>query len=170
MTTVFLVLHVLAAIIAIGPIAVAGSLFPRAVRQLAAAGPSGAAGESDVGAPGGTPGRAEALANARLLHRITKIYAVVGAAIPAMGLIVAIRMNILGHGWLLTSIALTLAAALVLAFLVLPHQARVVESAELAQDVDASSAARLAMLTGTFNLLWFLVAVLMVAQPRLPSL
>ncbi|MBE1531508.1 hypothetical protein [Actinomadura algeriensis] len=136
MTDLLLTLHVLAAILAIGPVSVAGSLFPRYARE----------------------GNAGVMA---LLHRICRSYALVGVAVPVFGFATGATLGALTQAWLLTSIALTAAAAALLAFAVLPVQGRV-----LAGQVPGERAAgRLAMVTGIFNLLWTIVAVLMIVRP-----
>ncbi|QFG23935.1 hypothetical protein [Actinomadura sp. WMMB 499] len=136
MTEVLLTLHVLAALLAIGPVAVAGSLFPPYARE----------GNTGVMA---------------VLHRICRGYALVGVAVPLFGFATGAMLGVLTQAWLLASIALTAAAAALLAFAVLPGQGRV-----LAGDVPGERAAgRLAMLTGIFNLLWTVVAVLMIVRP-----
>jgi hypothetical protein len=151
-TKILLILHVLAAIIAIGPVSVAGSMFPAAARR--------AAGASD---------QREAVAPVRVLHRICRVYAVLGLAVPVFGFATASGLHVLGSPWLITSIALTGAAALVLALLVLPAQERLlaelVEPAIATTIIDRALTARLAMLTGVFNLLWATVTVLMIVRP-----
>jgi hypothetical protein len=168
-TKVLLSLHVLAAIIAIGPVTVAASMFPAALRR------------SD-------------LAAMRTLHRICRVYAVIGLAVPVFGLATAQSLGVLGSAWLLTSIALTAAAAAVLGFLVLPAQSDVLSSDVLSSDVlrpdvlgsdvlgsdvsssgrraaaasppaETGSPARLGMTAGLFNLLWAVVVVLMIVRP-----
>ncbi|MQY04216.1 hypothetical protein [Actinomadura macrotermitis] len=131
MAELLLSVHVLAAILAIGPVAVAASLFPRHARE---------------------PG-----AGAALLHRVCRVYAVVGITVPVFGFATAAQLGVLGDAWLLTSIALTAAAAAVLAFAILPTQRRL-----LAAPGDTG---RLAMATGIFNLLWAVVVVLMIVRP-----
>ncbi|MFF9585822.1 hypothetical protein [Streptomyces achromogenes] len=143
MTKFLLAVHVIAAILAIGPVAVAASMFPPAARRALAAGP-------------GT----DALATPRLLHRICRVYAVVGVVVPVFGFATASEMGVLGSPWLIVSIALTALAALVLAALVLPAQ-----SALLEESAASGRAARLAMATGVFNLLWAAVTVLMIVRP-----
>ncbi|PSR63341.1 MULTISPECIES: hypothetical protein [Nocardia] len=143
MTKVLLSLHVLAAVIAIGPVAVAASMFPPALRR--------AAGSADMNA------------NLPVLHRICRVYAAVGLAVPIFGLATGAALGVLGTGWLITSIALTAAAAAILATMILPDQ-RAALTAVAAGRVDAT-AARLAMSAGIFNLLWAIVAVLMVVRP-----
>lgn len=141
MTKVLLSVHVLAAIVTIGPIAVAASIFPRFAR---------AAGD------GGTAGGVAAL-----LHRTCRVYSVVGLVVPVFGVATGARLGVLTDAWLLTSIALTVAAAALLALAILPGQRRV-----LAATGDTGRAAgRLGLVTGVFNLLWAVVVVLMIARP-----
>ncbi|MFF5262074.1 hypothetical protein ACFY4C_24325 [Actinomadura viridis] len=147
MTKVLLSLHVLAAILAIGPIAVAASLFPRFAKEAAAEDrPRNAAGI------------------AAFLHRTCRGYAVVGGAVPAFGFATGAALGVLTDAWLITSIVLTAVAAALLIGAVLPGQRRL-----LAGPGDGATtrqaAARLAMLTGTFNLLWAIVVVLMIVRP-----
>ncbi|MFF1408675.1 hypothetical protein ACFVX6_02575 [Streptomyces sp. NPDC058289] len=178
MTKLFLSLHVLAAVLAIGPVAVAASMFPAALRR--------AHGASAAGAPGDR----DALANLRMLHRVCRVYAAVGTAVPVLGFVTADSLGVLGSGWLIVSIVLTTAAAAVLALLILPGQdAALIALQEQEQEQEqepepergpgpvpgpgpgpgsghaARSAARLAMLTGVFNLLWATVTVLMIIRP-----
>ncbi|MFD5839776.1 hypothetical protein ACFWHV_40480 [Streptomyces collinus] len=143
MTKILLSLHVLAAIVAIGPVTVAASMFPPAVRQAAPAG---------VGA-------------AALLHRICRVYAKVGLTVPLLGFATAAAMGVLGSGWLVTSIALTAAAAGILIAFVLPRQEELLGRLKDEQAVDRRSTARLAMFAGVFNLLWATVTVLMIVRP-----
>ncbi|MEU3523288.1 hypothetical protein AB0E62_05375 [Streptomyces sp. NPDC038707] len=143
MTKFLLAVHVIAAILAIGPVAVAASMFPPAARRALAAGP-------------GT----DALQAPRLLHRICRVYAVVGVVVPVFGFATASEMGVLGSAWLIVSVALTALAALVLAALVLPAQSALLEGG-----AEAGRAGRLAMATGVFNLLWAAVTVLMIVRP-----
>ncbi|MFD4788175.1 hypothetical protein ACFWN1_14180 [Streptomyces sp. NPDC058459] len=144
MTKLLLSVHVLAAVLAIGPVAVAASIFPRALRDAHR-----------------EPGGRDALAGPRTLHRICRVYAAVGVVVPVFGFATARAMGVLGSGWLITSIVLTVAAAGVLGLLILPAQ----EAALDAPPGTPSPAARLAMLTGVFNLLWATVTVLMIVRP-----
>lgn len=147
-TKFLLAVHVLAAIIAIGPITVAASMFPAMMRRALAAPPD-----------------PQAASWARLLHRICRVYAVVGVAVPVFGLATASSLGVLTDAWLLVSMALTAAAALLLILVVLPRQAA------LTADLDSTAAPagraipRLAMVTGMFNLLWAVVTVLMIVRP-----
>jgi hypothetical protein len=147
-TKLLLSLHVLAAIVAVGPVAVAASMFPAALRRL------------DAGDPGGAgPADPAGLATLRTLHRVCRVYAGVAVAVPVLGFATASSLGVLGSGWLIASIILTTAAAGVLALLVLPAQAAALESPA------AALAPRLAMFAGVFNLLWAVVTILMVSRP-----
>ncbi|MES4891640.1 hypothetical protein [Streptomyces sp. NPDC096012] len=143
MTKFLLVVHVLAAIVAVGPVTVAASMFPPAARRALAA-------PDDTGAAG----------TLRMLHRICRVYAVAGVVVPVFGFATASRMGVLGDVWLIASIVLTALAVLVLGALVLPAQTALVEGGGTVRRT-----ARLAMFTGLFNLLWAGVTVLMIVRP-----
>jgi hypothetical protein len=159
-TKFFLSVHVLAAIIAIGPVAVAASMFPAAVRRAV----------SDSG-------DGHDLAVPRMLHRICRVYAVVGIAVPLLGFATAGSLHVMGDTWVIVSIGLTAVAAGVLVVLVLPGQQSVLDGltepspvpsaapASLPSALSARVPARLAMHAGTFNLLWAVVTVLMILRP-----
>lgn len=158
MSNFLLSVHVLGAILAIGPVAVAASMFPPAARRAL----------SD-------PADARAAATVRILHRITAVYAVIGVLVPVFGVATALSMGILTQPWLLVSMSLTGLAAVVLITQVIPTQKRVLAGLEqhtpAAKDDDAavmpdlSIARRLGMTTGIFNLLWAVVVVMMIYRP-----
>ncbi|MCZ4095140.1 DUF2269 family protein [Streptomyces sp. SID13666] len=149
MTKFLLAVHVLVAIVAIGPVTVAASMLPAAARRAQAAGPD-----------------APSIATVRLLHRICRVYAAIALAVPVFGFATASSMGVLGDTWLIVSIVLTAVAAGVLALLVLPRQdALLTQLDEGSPPVDRSATARLAMFTGIFNLLWAAVTVLMIVRP-----
>ena len=168
MTKFLLAVHVLAAIIAIGPITVAASMFPAMMRRALA-----------------VPPDPQAASWARLLHRICRVYAVVGVTVPVFGIATASSLGVLTDAWLLVSMALTATAALLLVALVLPRQAALLATPEAlgaptALDAPTALGApetvrgaddpgraipRLAMVTGLFNLLWAIVTVLMIVRP-----
>lgn len=146
MNKFLLSLHVLAAIIAVGPVAVAASMFPRALRR-AQEGP-------------------EAVASLHVLHRVCRVYAGVGIAVPVFGFATASNMRVLGSAWLITAIALTAVAGAVLALWILPaQQAALGGLGALEESSVAKTAARLGAATGVFNLLWASVTVLMIVRP-----
>jgi hypothetical protein len=161
-TKLLLSLHVIAAIITIGPVTVAASMFPPSARTASA-----------------EPGGERALAHVRLLHRICRVYAGLGIAVPVFGLATAGAMGVMGDPWLIASIVLTVAAAIVLVVLVLPRQEEILEGLEGPAGAttvgaggsptvvlaDPKATVRLAMFTGIFNLLWAVVTVLMIVRP-----
>jgi hypothetical protein len=143
---VLLSIHVLVAILTVGSITVAASMFPRYALRAA----------------GGRDPDARAASIAALLHRICRGYALAGIAVPAFGLATAAALGVLTDAWLIASLVLTVAAATLLATAVLPGQRRLLESA---QDDPRPAATRLTMLTGVFNLIWAIVVVLMIVRP-----
>ncbi|MGW1712739.1 hypothetical protein [Streptomyces sp. NPDC002156] len=143
MTKFLLAIHVLAAIVAVGPVTVAASMFPPSARKALAA-----------------PDDPRALETVRLLHRICRVYAGVGIAVPVFGIATASSMGVMGDAWLIVSMALTVAAAIVLVVLVLPRQESLVEGG-----ADRAVTVQLGMFTGVFNLLWATVTVLMIVRP-----
>ncbi|SOD65332.1 hypothetical protein SAMN06297387_12198 [Streptomyces zhaozhouensis] len=172
MAKLLLSLHVLAAILTVGPITVAASLFPRYARQAAASHAEG-------------PPSARSLAVAGVLHRICRGYAAVGIAVPVFGLATGAQLGILTDAWLLASMALTALAAALLVLVILPRQEDLLpENGENGEGGGAGEAGegraaeappseartralatRLAMTTGVFNLLWAVVVVLMIVRP-----
>lgn len=148
MNKVLLSVHVLAAIIFIGPVTVAASMFPPLARRALE-------GDGDLGV-------------LRTLHRISRGYAIGGIVVPVFGLALAIGMDVLGDTWLIVSIALTLAAALVLALKVIPDQAGILAGVGGDEGTRAAllpKAKALSMDTGVFALLWAVVVVLMIVRP-----
>ena len=114
MTKALLALHVIAAILAVGPVSVAASMFPATARRAA----------SD-------PTRRTHLT---LLHRICTVYALIAVTVPVFGFATAASLHVLGSPWLVASMALTAAAALVLAAVILPTQQRLLTG--VAADAD----------------------------------
>ncbi|GAA2829973.1 hypothetical protein [Crossiella cryophila] len=148
MTKFLLSVHVLAAIVLIGPVTVAASLFPRY---------AGAALRAEAGAVPVT----------LLLRRITRGYLVAGIVVPVFGLATAVQMKVLGDVWLIVSIFLTALAAAVLALVVVPAQTTLVNALPQAggEQPWRGLLSRLRMGTGVFNLLWAVVVVLMIVRP-----
>ncbi len=109
-------------------------------------------------------------AGARILHRITRIYAAIGVLVPVFGIATGAGMGILGSTWLIVSMILTALAAALLIALILPNQTRVLRALDAGEDTPRDLAPdsitrRLGMLTGVFNLLWVIVVVLMIYRP-----
>jgi hypothetical protein len=155
--------HVLAAILTIGPVAIAASMFPRSARLALT-----------------TPEHQGKVAAVRILHRITRVYAVIGVLVPVFGIATGASIGVLGDPWLIVSMVLTAAAAALLIGVILPDQRRVLGMlatgpgqagvlatgpGQVSELVPDRIARRLGMLTGVFNLLWAVVVVLMIYRP-----
>jgi hypothetical protein len=152
MAAVLLSVHVVVAVVFVGAVTIAVSLFPRYGRQALA-------------------GDTAAVPALRLLHRVTRVYAVLSLAVPVFGIATASSLGVLTDAWVLAAMALTLLAAVVLVGAVLPGQQQLLGTAEggpppggTLTDVGARLR-RLAMASGTFNLVWVVVVVLMVVRP-----
>lgn len=138
MTAFLLSVHVIAAIVFIGPVTVATSLFPRYARD------------------GNVP-------VAEVLHRVSRVYAVLGVSVPVFGIATGAQMGVLGDPWLVVSLVLTAGAAALLGLVVLPAQTRVLAGLRGAEPVAVSP--RLSMASGIFALTWAVVVVLMIVRP-----
>ncbi|CAM5617636.1 hypothetical protein STENM36S_06980 [Streptomyces tendae] len=157
MSKFLLSLHVLAAILAVGPVTVAASMFPAAARRVPVA--------ASVGGGGAGAGDAGEVRTVRLLHRICRVYAGLGIAVPVLGFATAASMGVLSDAWLIASVTLTAVAAGLLAAFVLPRQEELLEQLAEGQPVERARTVRLAMFTGLFNLLWASVTILMIVRP-----
>ncbi|PXX69193.1 hypothetical protein DFR70_102881 [Nocardia tenerifensis] len=143
MTKFLLSVHVLAVILAVGPVTIAASMFPPTTRRALA--------EIDS--------EPKVLST---LHRICRVYAYLGILVPVFGACTALSLGVLTDTWLLISIGLTAAAAGVLALLILPGQHKILA------DLPAATPTlirRLGTDTGIFNVLWVIVTVLMIVRP-----
>ncbi len=153
MTGFLLAVHVLGAILTIGPVAIAASMFPPAARASFDA-----------------PGDHGKIAVVRVLYRISRVYAVIAIVVPIFGIATGAALGVLGDAWLTVSMALTVAAAILLAAVILPRQRGIMTTLDAATAGDGPTTAsraprRLAMPTGLFNLLWVIVVVLMIYRP-----
>jgi hypothetical protein len=148
MAKFLLSVHVLAVIIAVGPVAIAASMFPRFLRQV-----------DDV-----DDGKAR-IPTLCILNRICRVYAVVGLAVPVFGFATGSSLGVLNRPWVIVSIAITAVAAAILALQLLPGQEAALAAVERLDSTLEQRARRLAMVTGIFNLLWVSVTILMIARP-----
>jgi hypothetical protein len=159
MAALLLSVHVVVAVVFVGAVTIAVSLFPRYARQSL---------------EGGDPAAVPAL---QLLHRVARVYAVLSLAVPVFGIATASALGVLTDAWVLVSMALTLLAAVLLAVVVLPRQQELLAAAQqlgsgggtgvltgVATDV-AAQVRRLGTASGVFNLIWVVVVVLMVVRP-----
>lgn len=163
MNNVVLIAHVVAAILLIGPVTVAISMFPRLA--LAARG-------GEVGTVGA----------ARTMHAVTRTYGLFSLAVPLLGFGVMFTdiENYIKQGALHASITLTIIAWALLYFVITPKQSVMLaglgvagddelpddpnfrERAEKAAALDWDKAkGQLAMFSGIFSALWLITAVLM---------
>lgn len=153
MSAFLLSVHVLAAVLTIGPVAIAASMFPRSARLALAAREQ----SRDADA-------------VRILHRITRVCAVISVLVPVFGLATGASIGVLGDTWLIVSMILTAVAAAMLIAFILPGQKHVIHVLDVGANAAVESAPdgiarRLGMLTGVFNLLWAVVVVLMIYRP-----
>ncbi|MCO1657459.1 hypothetical protein [Pseudonocardia humida] len=153
MEGVLLSVHVLAAIVFVGGSAVAASLFPR-YAPVAVSVPAGDAAAPEQ--PAGERNRAVAVA----LHRVTRVYGVLGLVVPVVGIVLAMVQGRMGEIWINISMVLTVLAGALLALAVAPMQRDA-----LAAPDDGGQLRRLGMLAGIYNLLWAAVVVLMIVRP-----
>jgi hypothetical protein len=142
--------HVLAGIVFVGGSAVAASLFPR-YAPVAATVPAGAGAEQ-------AGERNEAVAV--LLHRITRVYGLLGVVVPVVGIVLGVVQGRMAEIWINIAMLLTAAAGLLLALVIYPRQ-----KAALAEPDGGARLRSLAMYSGIYNLLWAIVVVLMIVRP-----
>lgn len=144
MERLLLSVHVVAGILFVGPVAVAVSLFPRYAPM----------------STGSTEDGVRSLDTARLLHRTTRVYGVLGLVVPAVGLTLALVQGRSTELWVVVAMVLTAVAGGLLALQITPRQREA-----LAAPDEGPGLRRLGALAGTFNLLWATVVVLMVVRP-----
>ncbi len=151
MEDLLLSIHVLAGIVFVGGSAVATSLFPRYVPVAVPAG-------APVEAPGDGGGRSRDTALA--LHRITRVYALIGIVVPVVGIALALLQGRMAELWVNVAMVLTAAAGALLAWQIHPRQREA-----LREPGEKSALGRLSMWSGIYNLLWAVVVVLMIVRP-----
>lgn len=147
MEAVLLAAHVLAGILFVGPVAVAASLFPRYVPV------------SDP-RPGVARDDERSSRVSRALHRLTRVYGVLGVAVPVIGLTLAFVQGRFGEIWITVAMIVTAVAGGLLAFRIVPAQA-----GALAVPPSRDRLRVLGALAGVFNLLWAAVVILMIVRP-----
>ncbi|AWB83809.1 DUF2269 domain-containing protein [Corynebacterium liangguodongii] len=154
MTTVLVVFHVAAAILLLGPVIVATSMFPRQAAEA-------------------RKGDAYAAGRASILYRITSTYGMLSAAVPLLGAVVLIfgweefKTNFFLH----TAIVLALIAWGVLFGMVIPQQRKMMGAINALDPAEADQSdftsnfegtkAKATAGAGLFNLLVMIVLILM---------
>ena len=158
MSNIIVILHVLAAILLIGPVAISTSMFAPQMRKVAA-------GNEDAG-------------SLRLLNKITRIYGLASLLVPTFGLIAMLTIDgAMKNAAIHTGLLLSVIAWAVLVFLVIPRQRLALISLKALTPADAPASEKEAeklqktdinklpgqnaMFGGIFNLLWFITAILM---------
>jgi hypothetical protein len=150
MEVFLLSVHVVAAILFVGPVAVTASLFPRYAPVLVPAGRPVDGDEADV----------RSAATAGALHRVTRGYGTVSVVVPVVGFVLAAVQGRTGEVWIVLAMVLTVGAGVLLAAQIVPRQREALTAPD-----DGARLRRLGMLAGVFNLLWVVVVVLMVVRP-----
>ena len=148
MQAFLLSVHVVFAILFVGPPAVAVSLFPRFVPAAA-----------DVDSAPQRAGERN-VAVAQLLHRVTRVYGLLAIAVPVLGIVLATVQHRMTEVWIVVAMVFTAAAGALLGLRIVPAQRDV-----LARNATRSELSRMGMLGGIFNLLWVIVVVLMIVRP-----
>lgn len=148
MEGILLSAHVLAGILFVGPSAVAATLFPRFAPVV----------EEARANPRRVGERNESVA--RMLHRITRVYGILGIAVPTVGITLALVQGRMGEIWITIAMVLTAVAGGLLALQIYPRQRDALREPD-----DGRQLSRLGMLAGIFNLLWATVVVLMILRP-----
>ncbi|GAB3085276.1 DUF2269 domain-containing protein [Corynebacterium aquatimens] len=165
--TVLTILHVGAAILLLGPVAVAVSMFPRAAADARNAGP-------EFDGQHGRGGGQRFVGQARLLHRISRSYGMISMLVPLIGAAVLFLDwdTYKSQGQFHASLALALIAWLLLLFVVIPQQRKLMgalgelDPSEADPEKDYTddfekSKKTATIAAGIFNLLWVIVLVLM---------
>lgn len=154
MNTVFVLLHVAAAILLLGPVMVAASMFPRQAAEARS-------------------GAQESVGRASVLQRLTSTYGMLSALVPLLGAVVLI------FGWdvyktnyfLHTAIILALIAWGILFFMVIPQQRKMMGTLNALDPAEADQSdytsnfegakAKATAGAGIFNLLVMIILILM---------
>lgn len=146
MTSLLIAIHVLAAVLLMGPVMISVSAFQGQMLKA-------------------KDGDAKALGAASTLHRLTSQYGPLSAIVPIAGLAVFLtNLDAFGsEGRFHASVALTLVAWIILIALIIPRQKKTLAAIESgSQDVDFEKQKKqLSMFGGIFNLLWIITAILM---------
>lgn len=143
MTTIAITLHVLAAIVLIGPVMVATSLFP-AQLEAAAKNPQSRGG-------------------AHFAQQICATYGLFSALVPVLGIAVFLSdiSTYATMGQFHAAILLSVIAWALLLIMIVPRQKKALAALDEPGADITKDRKQLAMFAGIFNLLWFICAVLM---------
>lgn len=137
--TILLSLHVGTAILFLGPVTVAASMFPR------------------YAAEGNLP-------VARALNRVTRIYGILSILVAVFGIILAARIDVFDQPWVSWSLGLFILAAVIQVGLVERGQDRFLKAIE-AERAGRQGLTLLRVASGLFTLIWVVILVLMIGKP-----
>ncbi|MCS4534894.1 DUF2269 domain-containing protein [Corynebacterium sp. HS2168-gen11] len=160
MNSIIIVLHILAAVLFLGPITVAISSFQ--VKALKA-----------------KDGDQKAMGAMQVLYKTTQTYGMLSLLVPLLGFAVMFTGDYWSDGRFHASILLSVIAWGLLFFVISPRQKNMMGALELLDDDEQEAGtfavsdwnkakAQLSMFGGIFSLLWVVVALLMML-PRLTS-
>ncbi|QGU04312.1 DUF2269 domain-containing protein [Corynebacterium comes] len=154
MTTILIALHVLAAVLFIGPVTFAVSTFH--VQAMKARG-----------------GDARAAGAAKILHKLSSTYGVLAAVVPLLGVTIMFTNSAYwSQGQFHIALPLAVVAWIILLVLIIPRQKKMMGALGLLDaadhDPEADTVAdwdkarkQLSMFGGIFSLLWLIMFVLM---------
>src|SRR5699024_2963376 len=146
MTSLLIALHVLAAVLLMGPVMITVSTYQAHMRQA-------------------KDGDAKALGAATTLHRLTSQYGPLSAIVPILGLALFLtNMSVFGtQGRFHVSILLSVIAWVILVALIILRQKKILAALECGDRsvVFADHKKKLSMFGGIFNLLWVVTAIMM---------
>jgi uncharacterized membrane protein len=137
---VLLFAHVVGAIVLLGPTTMATSSFGRHVRN------------GDLGA-------------AASAHRTSRSYGTASIVVPALGVVLAQRIDVFGDLWVQLAIVLFVVGGLLLAAVHLPAQRQALGRMRDGNAIDAGLAGRLQSSAGGYALTWVIIVWLMIAKP-----
>ncbi|SQG64454.1 hypothetical membrane protein [Corynebacterium renale] len=158
MNTVLLILHVLTAVLFLGPVTVATSTFHTHAMKVRE----------------GNPDAVHAAGAAKVMHKITNVYGILSLLVPMFG--VAIMFTDMGlyfrDGRYHLSIGLAIIAWALLFFLIIPKQRTMMGALGLKEDFEEGDQAyvindwgkakkQLSMFGGIFALLWVVMGIVM---------
>ncbi|MGP5604930.1 DUF2269 domain-containing protein [Corynebacterium casei] len=146
MTSLLIAIHVLAAVLLMGPVMITVSAYQGQMMKA-------------------KDGDAKALGAATTLHRLTSQYGPLSAIVPVAGIAVFLtNLSVFGsEGRFHISILLAIIAWVILIAVIIPRQKKTLAALEGGdQVVDfAKEKKQLSMFGGIFNLLWIITALLM---------
>lgn len=152
MGSVLILIHVIAAILFLGPVTVATSLFPREALAV-------------------HNGNTKARGAVRILHRISNDYGTISLLVPLLGFAIMFTGDYWSNGKFHASIALSIVAWALLIFAILPRQRKMVAALGISDEDPEEPASeitdwkkakgQLAMFSGIFAASWVVIAILM---------